>query len=59
MKKIDEEIQKQKEKLYLLMLSNNELCTGEVLDGSQELDKLILEAQKERMIEKCQPVKHM
>jgi hypothetical protein len=58
MKNIHEEkLQEQREKLYLLMRSNKDLSSGEVLAGSQELDKLIVKVQKERLLEKCQHVK--
>lgn len=46
MKNICEELQEQRKELYLLMDSNKNLSSGEVLEKSQKLDKLIIKIQK-------------
>ncbi|WP_117385714.1 Spo0E family sporulation regulatory protein-aspartic acid phosphatase [Acetivibrio cellulolyticus] len=48
-------LQEQKEKLYLIILKNKELCCDEVLAQSHEVDKLI--AKEQRRLNSHQPVK--
>jgi hypothetical protein len=48
-------LQEQREKLYLIMLKNKDLCSDEVLAQSHEIDKLI--AKEQRRLSKFQLVK--